>query len=330
MLNISHTYPNGYTYLAICPSCGSKDTFSFNLKYKTCKCWKATCSLSGRTSLFDFANRYNLKKDFEDYYGIPLSRLNDSHNIVTTIEVRKEVSEEDFWSRYVPFEENDTSSSFKYLLKRGISVENIQRFQLGRTSDDTAVMIPFYQYKRTNKGFNAVLKFYQLRYTNPTKYQPKYFNPKDVDKSIYNLYPMFSNNIRFGVEGVMDCLYFGDSYFAILGSDFGDNTIYILVKYVEYRKNNTVLNKLELCFIPDLGKINYDYWLYCLKVIQQHIDTPLSIVDLADGSVFPKYINDAQQIATRYKGGYKYVQDRILKRKIIKSKKRSYSLPKLL
>lgn len=330
MLNISHTYPNGYTYLAICPSCGGKDTFSFNIQYKTCKCWKANCSLSSRNSLFLFADRYNLKKDFEDYYGVSLRKLDESHNLVRTVQVRKEVSEEDFWSRYVPFEEEDKSSSYKYLLNRGISIENIQRFQLGRTEDDTAVMIPFYQYQRTKNGLNTALKFYQLRYINPTKYQPKYFNPKDVDKSIYNLYPMFTNNIRFGVEGVMDCLYFGDSYFAILGSDFGDNTIDQIVKYVEYRKNNTILNKLELCFIPDLGKINYDYWKYCLKVIKKHIDVPLSIVDLSDGNDFPKYINDAQQIATRYDGGFAYVQERISKRKYIKDKKKSYSLPKML
>lgn len=331
MLNISHVYPNGYTYFAVCPSCGNKDTFSFNINYKTCRCWKASCSLSQKTSLFDFAKRYNLVKDFEDYYGVKLNQLSESHNVITSIqESNKKVDEDEFWDIYIPFEYNDDSASYRYLQNRGINNENIQRFQLGRNKEDNAVVIPFFEYKRTNQGFNTILKFYQLRYINPTKYQPKYFNPKNVDKSIYNLYPMFNNNIRFGVEGVMDCLYFGDSYFALLGSDFGDSIIEQLLNYIDYTKSNTILKKLELCFIPDLGKNNYDYWQYAITILQQHTDTTLSIVDLAGENTFPKEVNDAQFIAANYEGGYEYVQERISKRKQIKRNKKSYLLQNIL
>ena len=330
MLNISHVYPNGYTYFAVCPSCGNKDTFSFNVNYKTCKCWKASCELNQKTSLYSFAQRYNLVKDFEDYYGVKINKINESLNVITSIDVKKQVDEDEFWEIYIPFDSNDMSASYNYLINRGISHENIQRFQLGRNKEDTAVVIPFFEYKRTNQGFNTILKFYQLRYINPTKYQPKYFNPKNVDKSIYNLYPMFNNNIRFGVEGVMDCLYFGDSYFALLGSDFGDNNIEQILDYIDYQEKNTVLKKLELCFIPDLGKMNYDYWQYAITVLQQHTDTKLSIVDLAGTNTFPKEVNDAQFIAANYEGGYDYVQQRITKRKEIKKTKKSYLLQNII
>ena len=323
MLDITNTYPNGYTYLSVCPSCGGKNTLSFNLKYKSVKCWKANCELHQKTTLYTFATRYSLVQAFEDFYGTKLKNLGEQHNVSFQPEVtNRTVNQEEFWEAYVPFEDFKTkSNTLNYLQRRGISLENIQRFQLGRTKSDNGVIIPFYKYQ-SEGAIKAELEYYQIRFTTATKYQPKYFNPIATDKKIFNLYSMFNNSIRFGVEGVFDVLYFGDTFFAILGSDFGDSTIEQLLKYIDYQKKfNTVL---ELSFIPDLGIKNYEYWRYCLKLFKQHTDTKISIVDLAEGANFPKTINDGQSIANGFEGGGAFVQHRISKRKTVKLRNKNY------
>ncbi len=315
MLNISNTY-GGYTYLQSCPCCGGKNTLHYNIFTKSVKCWNAKCDLNQMTDLFSFTKRYSLVESFEAYYGTKLNKLSDSYavNNSTKIDKAETIDLEAYWELYVPIDFSKANNSINYLTNRGISKENITRFQIGRNKEDDALIIPFLEYKN-----NTVLNFYQKRNLFPSKYKPKYENPPNVEKKIYNLYSLYPNNTRFCVEGVFDVLYFGDTYFALLGSSFGDRIIDQLVTYAKF---NTVLN--ELVFIPDIGKSNLDYWKYCVKVLNQHLNIKTSIVDLTTGTNFPKNINDGQKIANTYSNGMQFIHSRINKRKPITTKRKNY------
>jgi uncharacterized protein (DUF2164 family) len=326
MLDISSTYPNGYNILTNCPCCGGKDVLSFHLGYSSVKCFSAKCELNRRTSLSNFATHYNLVGAFEEHYGVKLHALGARHALLTDIVVRNnsELDSELFWKEYVPFGiSNENSKSYRYLLSRGISVENIIRFQLGRNNDDTGVMIPFYEY--TKKG--SVLTYYQTRNLEVSKYVPKYKNPKAVDKRLYNLYSMYPNQIRYGVEGIFDVIHFGDTYFAMLGSDFSDKKVQQILTYLDYLKEtfNTVLKDFELSFIPDIGKENLDYWFYNVRKLRKHTEAKLSIVDLTTGTDFGKGINDAQQIVQNFEDGNAFVEERKAKR-ISVDKRKQYQV----
>jgi hypothetical protein len=332
-MQISTVYQNGYTYLAVCPCCGGKDKLSFHLQFKSVKCWAANCDLNTKTTLHNFAKRYNLVKDFEDYYGVSLHQLGEQHNRITLNTYQSEkIDLEKYWEDYVPFDNLTQSHSLNYLKGRGVSTENIQRFQLGRTKLDNGVIIPFNEYRKHNGRINTVLNYYQIRWTNPTKYMGKYYNPTGVEKPIYNLYSMYNNNIRFGVEGVFDVLTFGDSYFAILGSDFSDRVIESILKYLDYLKENfnTVLKNFEIALIPDIGVKNLEYWQHCLRVLSTHTEIKLTIVNLTEGTNFPKHINDGAAIKNAYANGMDFITERITQRKKILPKFKKYYINELV